>query len=1565
MYIGLVYRIRGAAAVLITIIALLFSAESQADSFLDITGGANHIYEILADTGEVGYYGNGEGDYILEVDNNSVTLNTLSLGSDGHGTLNVTGNSGIKIHLRASNGDLTINKIIAGSAENDWSTGEGLWLKLGSHVDVNEIDFGMSTTAAIKEGSTVILDCNSIYAETISGDIDLSGVTTKADNSVKAGSYSVLRFKDNQNTATLSGDYTGGAGVDIILSENPSYPTNGNGVMNGNVDLAGGNNRITINDNKTLVFGGDLSATGGSIIVQTNGGRGYGSIAINSLAASGGNFNFSSYGGAVSIGTAYFTGNTIAFQNGSGVNKINYINVDSNGGTLQGYGSSITTYYNTTVASSGVLTVNGFSSANLGSVSGDGTIDLQGTGTKYLKGSGLNKLQLSGTGTVYASAQLNVTNLDVDADVTLSTNGTNTIQASNTDILNGKTLNTSGNGIVRLGTVTGGGSVTFGGTGAKYLSGTGLAELQVDGASTVNTTGTLTVNVLDINAATTLATAGNNVTVSTGSEISGGTLTVSGNGAGAVNLGAVTTGAGGGLTIDGTAGAVTLGSVALGAGTFTLTNNKAGNVAITSVTTTANGGELAFGGSSNGNISVGTMTISNNVTLNAGLDYDATNTVVNNGFTLSTAGDRAVDLGTVSGTGTVNFGGTSEKSLKGSIGTLQVSGACNVNTSAALTVSTLDIDAATTLATGGNNVTVNTSTTISGGALTITGAGSVSLGAVSTGAGGGLTIAGTAGAVTLNSVSLGSGTFTMTNNKAGNVSLAAVTTTANGGELAFSGNAGVNISVGTMTVSNNITLNTGLAYTATNTVVNNGFTLATNGGSAVDLGTVSGTGSVIFAGSGDKSLKGSIGTLQLGETCRVNSTDALTVGTLDIDANVILATDGANLVQSTNTDIANGVILETSGDSAVNLGTLTGSGIVNFSGTGDKSLKGVSSVKLQISEACTLNATGVLTAGILDIDEDTEIIHGLNEISFSNLEIASEKKLTISGGANSSFNGITGFAAGSNIELSGLGVTNFAGIVFSGSNSLTVDSGVTANFTAGVDLTSTDDCKIILDFGDDEGVDSKAAVGSYAKLTGVSNLTVSKSDTAIEQIFGVNGIAGLTYEGVFDEDNADIQAGNILSTDDDVRIYRVADNLRDVLVTVAGNREEQKIKNGGGSGVAAKAGQDLIDQQKDLNEQGKKYVEKFSNLDGVAAARAAAQSIGEQDTIQTAQTAITTITAAVGSVENQMVKFRSGKIAKGLASSFGVVGFTSAVSGMADSSELAQAYEEGLDSDNPDNYAHDRITVWSNGFGGFGEQGSVDHMTGYSFWNSGTIVGIDYTFNRELRAGALLGYSYNYTNTNHHLGNSIDNALRFGGYSSYNFDNIFVDLSATTGVHLIKSTRYIWDGTTTEGERTGIDLNVNSKFGYGFMIADDVFLTPSYSLSYTFFNDPEFTETGSGVSNVSYASFSSNSLVQDIGVNIGRLCRISDNLAFLPEVWGGWEYEYLDTGGTRNTTTSASLGANTYTTEMNSMANNRGYYGAGVTALIGENVSVYGRFDHKIWNKGYNINFLVGVKVSF
>ncbi len=770
-----------------------------------------------------------------------------------------------------------------------------------------------------------------------------------------------------------------------------------------------------------------------------------------------------------------------------------------------------------------------------------------------------------------------------------------------------------------------------------------------------------------------------------------------------------------------------------------------------------------------------------------------------------------------------------------------------------------------------------------------------------------------------------------------------------------------------------LTIDNSAATAAVMTITTTNITANTTGGTSGLTLSETGTGSQALT-FGTVNISGVSGATWA-KLAIADCDQTVSVGTLNFTSTYGLvdnqdATDGAVSLTTVNIDASSAAKTGKISNYGATVGTID-INTINVTGDTSSNATYIGTIQLDNDNAGGTNAFDIETINFYGANAVGDAIVTLDDTLGTST--ADVNNMVVGAGKYGTITETSGTLTLNNATVNGTLDVNTAatGWVLNGTDAVSVGSAgfldVSGVATA-VDLdASTATTKITVDLG--TGTDGARATGTYAKVTGAVTVSEATAGT-IDNLYVSNGVAGVTYDDVFT--NALTTTGGAaantetLQTEDAYRSYALAAGTSGSAIVVSANTSgiNSAVTGNGGTAVASTAAKYLVENQASFDSEGFTYVQNMAQLSAPQFARAAEETIGEEATTQTAQNALMGVTASTTAVSNQMTSFRSGNIASGMASSFNSGGATAALSDMADAETLAEAYEAGFTSGS-DCAVYKKVQVWANGFGGFGEQGTDGTMIGYDFWNIGTMVGLDYAFAKELRVGALFGYSYNKTDVNWNSGDSTDNLLRFGAYASYNWDNFFVDLSPTMGIHILESNRNIWNGATAKGDRTGVDFNISGTVGYTFNLPADIQLTPSYSLGYTMFYDPEFTETGAGAANVKYNSFTSNSLLQDLGVRLGKLIRTSDDLAFLPEVWGGWEVEYLNTGGNRNTTTASSIGSQTYGTTMNGMATNRGYWGAGMTALIKDNVSVFGRYDQKIWDKGYNVGFTAGVKVSF
>ncbi|GHV20270.1 hypothetical protein AGMMS49959_07240 [Planctomycetales bacterium] len=276
------------------------------------------------------------------------------------------------------------------------------------------------------------------------------------------------------------------------------------------------------------------------------------------------------------------------------------------------------------------------------------------------------------------------------------------------------------------------------------------------------------------------------------------------------------------------------------------------------------------------------------------------------------------------------------------------------------------------------------------------------------------------------------------------------------------------------------------------------------------------------------------------------------------------------------------------------------------------------------------------------------------------------------------------------------------------------------------------------------------------------------------------------------------------------------------------------------------------------------------------------------------------------------------------------------------------------------------LTGFVKAYGGFGANGSTGSFNGYDFGGVGVLTGVGYRFANELELGALFGYSWNKAESYGNYGESTDNVIRLGVYGNYSYDNFFFNTSPTFGIHLINSERNIhnFGGQnfgTAKSDRTGYDFSWLNRLGYVFELPADFYLTPSYALAMSYFQDPSHSEHGAGGASARFGDYDQWSLLQTLELRLGKLFRVSDCFALLPEVWGGWEHDYIN----NNNTVGQSLGDFNYVANVRGLAQDRAVLGVGLTTIIQNKYEVFGRYDERLWDGGHASQFTVGLSVKF
>ncbi|MEO6848804.1 MAG: autotransporter-associated beta strand repeat-containing protein, partial [Chthoniobacterales bacterium] len=473
-------------------------------------------------------------------------------------------------------------------------------------------DGATNSTALAKSGTGAL---TLTHANTYTGGTTLNAGTLNLGNAsaIGTGALTVAGTSMLDNTSgsalTLSTNNAVNLNADLTFTGTNSLDV-GTGAW-----VLGGNRTLTVTNN-SLTIGGDISGSGSRLTKS-----GAGDLYLTGANTYSGGTVISA--GMLQVGNGGTTGSLVGNVTNNSVFAFNRTDASSFNGTIGGTGSvlqkgsGVLTIGGSNTYSGGTTIFDGTIKAGSGTALGTGNLDIANTGTFDLNGNNVSLGAISGASGTTITNNSGITN----ATLTTSSSSNTTFNGIIQDGMSNSTaLAKSGTGALTLthaNTYSGGTTLNAGTLNLANASAIGTGALTVAGTSTIdNTIGTAltlsTNNALNLNADLTF-TGTNDLNIGTGAVtlLGSRSLTVSANT----------------LTVGGAVGGVGALTKA-GAGTLILVNDNTYNGA-----TTVSAGTLQLGAGGT------TGAVTGNITDNAALIFDRSNTNTYNGV--------------ISGTGTV------------------------------------------------------------------------------------------------------------------------------------------------------------------------------------------------------------------------------------------------------------------------------------------------------------------------------------------------------------------------------------------------------------------------------------------------------------------------------------------------------------------------------------------------------------------------------------------------------------------------------------------------------------------------------------------------------------------------------------------------------------------------------------------------------------------------------------------------------------------------------------------------------------------------------------------------
>ncbi len=272
-------------------------------------------------------------------------------------------------------------------------------------------------------------------------------------------------------------------------------------------------------------------------------------------------------------------------------------------------------------------------------------------------------------------------------------------------------------------------------------------------------------------------------------------------------------------------------------------------------------------------------------------------------------------------------------------------------------------------------------------------------------------------------------------------------------------------------------------------------------------------------------------------------------------------------------------------------------------------------------------------------------------------------------------------------------------------------------------------------------------------------------------------------------------------------------------------------------------------------------------------------------------------------------------------------------------------------------------SVWGEGFGLFGYQADRDNSFGYVYDTAGFSLGVDKVLVDKVTVGLVTGYSHSKVDFNDVFFAGKVNSLDAGLYGSYNPAPWYVDASFIWARNWHDTERFdLFANDTAHAEYYGDIFSLYTGGGYDIDIGK-ARITPTLSLTYTYYFQEDFTERGAGTLNQGLDSFDSHSLVSRVGLRFAYEFDLA-NVTIVPEASAEWAHEYLDTDRTVVSRISL-IPDDSFEVSGVEPDRNGAILGLGVTAYFGKNFSIYADYDAELRENYNSHGVTLGISYEF
>ncbi|MCG5238630.1 autotransporter outer membrane beta-barrel domain-containing protein, partial [Azospirillum doebereinerae] len=256
-----------------------------------------------------------------------------------------------------------------------------------------------------------------------------------------------------------------------------------------------------------------------------------------------------------------------------------------------------------------------------------------------------------------------------------------------------------------------------------------------------------------------------------------------------------------------------------------------------------------------------------------------------------------------------------------------------------------------------------------------------------------------------------------------------------------------------------------------------------------------------------------------------------------------------------------------------------------------------------------------------------------------------------------------------------------------------------------------------------------------------------------------------------------------------------------------------------------------------------------------------------------------------------------------------------------------------------------------------GNGGTVDRFTG------GFMVGSDYSFDPELKAGVALGFLCTRVKADGGLGKGTVHSYQATAYASWTPGAAFVDAALGYGRSRYETSRSVTFGNVAgvaSGEADGNDLSAELSAGTRVALAGESWIEPRVGLRWDRLVRGGFTESGTPLLSLTEETATWNALRSSLGLRVGTRLAVGETVVE-PTGLLGWEHDWRDV----DASATGALNGARFTVRSSRPSRDAAVVGAGVNVTMTQQVSLQVGYLGEIRRRESNHGLSAGLRWSW